>query len=198
MRRLIPFLLAPFLTLAAFAGNPGLQTPDKAAVDSAKIVLKASDGEMHTPLAVKNQTATVLVFLMHDCPVTNAMAPELARLSGEFAPKGVQFFGVYATETAGEINEHRRDYGLPFPGLLDPKLQLAQLAGVTRAPEAAVFSPDGTLLYRGRIDDRVSKPGVTRPQPSRRDLRLALEAILAGRQPEPRFTTAIGCYLPTE
>ena len=140
--------------------------------------------------------ATVLIFLTHDCPVTTT-APELARLAGEFTPRGVHFFGIYSTETAAEINTHRRDYGLDFPGLLDPKHQLARLAGATRVPEAAVFSPAGKLLYRGRIDDRAVQPGRTRPTPSRHDLRLALEAVLAGKPPEPRFTTSVGCYLQT-
>jgi hypothetical protein len=152
---------------------------------------------MHTPLAEHGQKATVLIFLMHDCPVTNATAPELARLASEFTPRGVHFFGIYTTETAAEINTHRRDYGLAFPGLLDPKLQLARLAGATRVPEAAVFSPAGKLLYRGRIDDRAVQPGRTRPTPSSHDLRLALEAVLADQPPEPRFTTSVGCYLRT-
>ncbi len=193
MKWLIPFFLASM----AFAGN--LQVPDSALPkEGTKLLLKASDGQTYKPLEAKGQRATVLVFLMHDCPVTNATVPELARLSREFASHGVQFFGVYASETDKEIETHRRDYGLPFPGLLDPKLQLARLAGATRVPEAALFSPEGALLYRGRIDDRASKPGAMRAKPSRHDLRLALEAVLAGRQPEQRFTPAIGCYLPSE
>ena len=122
----------------------------------------------------------------------------LARLASEFTSRGIQFFGVYITESATEIEQHARDYGLRFPGLLDPTLALARIAGATRAPEAAIIAPDGALLYRGRIDDRAQKPGVTRPTASRRDLRLAIEAVLAGQKPEPRFTTAIGCYLPSD
>ena len=200
MRRVLPFLLALSL-VSAFAGNVKPEADDKArpsVATAAKITLKSSDGLMHTPLAAYGRKATVLVFLMHDCPVTNATAPELARLSEEFTPRGVPFFGVYVTETEKEISTHREEYGLPFPGLLDPGLQLARIAGATRAPEAAVFAPDGTLLYRGRIDDRVQKPGTIRAHASRHDLRLALEAVLAGRKPEPRLTTSIGCYLPLE
>ncbi len=197
MKWLTPFLLVPALAAVASAGDP--QQPEGAILKEearAKVVLKASDGRSHTPLVQKGSKATVVVFLMHDCPVTNATAPELARLFHEFSALGVEFFGVYVTETEKEIETHRRDYGLPFPGLLDPKLQLSRAAGITRAPEAALFSAEGALLYRGRIDDRAGKPGVMRPTPGRRDLRLALEAVLAGRQPEPRFTAAAGCYLP--
>jgi peroxiredoxin len=185
--KLLMFAACVVATLASANDNPG-----------ATISLRTDAGRTLSPLASHAKKATVLVFLMHDCPVTNATAPELARLAAEFAPKGIQFFGVYAAETAEEIAAHRTDYGLPFDGLLDPELKLAKFAGATRAPEAAIISPDGALLYRGRIDDRATKPGTMRPTAKRRDLHLALEAVVEGRLPEPRFTASIGCYLPAK
>ena len=149
-----------------------------------------------SPFAADGRKATVLIFLMHDCPVANSMAPEMARLAKEFGDKGVRFFGVYTSESAAEIATHRKDYALPFPGLQDANGALAKRAGATRVPEAAVFSAGGELLYRGRINDRAVKLGVTRPVARKHDLRLALEAVLAGRKPEQKFTEAVGCYLP--
>ncbi len=195
MLRTIALLI--LLQAVARGGTPG--TREDVAANFARVAqdaLPSSDGSPRTPLADHGQKATVLIFLAHDCPVTNATAPALTRLASAFTPRGVHFFGIYTTESAAEINTHRRDYGLTFAGLLDPKLHLARLAGATRMPEAAVFSPTGKLLYRGRIDDRAIQAGRTRPTPSRHDLRLALESILAGQPPDPRFTPAIGCYLP--
>lgn len=149
-----------------------------------------------SPFASDGRKATVLVFLMHDCPVANAMAPELARLAKDFEGKGVKFFGVYSAESAAEIAAHRNGYALPFPGLQDAGGALAKRAGATRVPEAAVFSATGELVYRGRINDRAVKLGVTRPVARKHDLRLALEAVLTGKKPEQKFTAVIGCYLP--
>jgi peroxiredoxin len=176
-----------FIALFAACGNaaPGVSLAD-------------SDGKTHHPLAKDERAATVIIFLMHDCPVANANAPELARIATEYGARGVRFYGVYATESAQEIAKHRKEYGLPFPGLLDPKLQLARQTGATRVPEAAVLSATGTLLYRGRINDRAVQAGSMKPVASKNDLRLALEAVLSGKPPEPKFTTAVGCYLPLE
>ena len=160
------------------------------------LTLLDAEGRACSPLTDSEGRTTVLLFLMKDCPVANASAPEIARLAAEFTPRGVRFLGVYATETAAEISAHLRDYGLNFPGLLDTQGELAGAAGATRVPEAAVFSPAGKLLYRGRIDDRAVRPGITKPVPSKQDLRLALEAVLAGKSPDPKYTEAIGCYLP--
>ena len=153
-------------------------------------------GQSHEPLKAGAHKATVLVFLMTDCPVCQANSPELARLYADFSPKGVAFFGVYATETAPEIAEYHQSYALPFPGLPDPSQKLAHKAKATIAPQAAVFSPDNHLLYLGRIDDRAVRLGTMRPEATRHDLRLALEAVLAGRKVEPAVTEAVGCYLP--
>ena len=152
-------------------------------------------GETREPFKSPGR-AVVCLFLMTDCPVAQATAPEMARVYAEFAPRGVTFYAAYATETAEEIKDFQKAYSLPFPALLDPKLTLARLSGATRVPEAAVFSPEGRLLYRGRIDDRVVSLGLMRPLPTHHDLRLALEAVLAGKKPDPEVTEAAGCYLP--
>lgn len=199
----MPAMLRAVIVIAAFAvlsgcGQKSVPPAVGLSPATAAISLRDADGQACIPLAADGRAATVLLFLMHDCPVANASAPEIVRLAADFTARGVRFFGVYATESAAEITAHRNDYSLPFPGLLDPKLELARLAGATRVPEAAVFSPSGELLYRGRIDDRAVQPGITKPVPQKRDLRVALEAVIAGKSPDPRFTEAIGCYLPVE
>lgn len=198
------FIVSGFAALSGLAGgcckHESAGTAKAAAPVAAVPALVFTDSEGHAcePLAVDDRKATVLLFLMHDCPVANATSPSLARVVNAFIPRGVRFYGVYATETADEINKHRREYSLPFPGLTDVKLDLARRTGATRVPEAAVLSPDGELLYRGRIDDRAVSIGVMRPQAQREDLRLALEAVLAGQKPEVKFTEAVGCYLPEQ
>jgi len=187
MLRAFVSVVACFIAEASLGGE---SKPD--------ITVKSYDGRDVTPLAGTGKKATVLVFMMHDCPVTNASTAELGRLAAEFESQGFRFFGVYATETSAEVTAHRRDCRLTFDSLLDPELRLAKFVGATRAPEAAVVSPDGTVLYRGRIDDRATKPGTMRPTARKRDLYLALESVLQGREPEPRFTNAIGCYLSTK
>jgi thiol-disulfide isomerase/thioredoxin len=178
------FRVLLFLVAAAFAA-------------AAPTSFRDSDGATHQPLGkAPEHKATVLLFLMPDCPVANAMAPELSRIASEYGKRGVRFYAVYATSDAAEVAAHRRDYRLPFPGLLDPKCVLARGAGATRVPEAAVYSAEQKLLYRGRIDDRAVKVGRIRPEPGRHDLRAALDAILAGRKPDPATTEAVGCYLP--
>ena len=164
----------------------------------AEISVMDVDGAAHRPLADAGQAATVLFFVMHDCPIANGYAPEISRIAEEYRARGVRAYVVYAEDdlAAADAKKHAHDFAYRCPALLDPKRALIAAAGATVSPEAAVFSTKGALLYRGRIDDRAIAPGKHRAEPRERDLRAALDAILAGRPVRERFTRAIGCYLP--
>jgi len=109
----------------------------------------------------------------------------------------VAFYAVQADTTipAAEVLQHTKDYQFSFPMLFDPRQILTKMTGATTIPSAAVLSPDGMLLYLGRIDNRVEDFNIRRPEPTKFDLREALDAVLAGRPvPHPR-TNAFGCAI---
>ena len=165
----------------------------------------AIDGRQ--PMA--GRRALVLVFIRHDCPVSNRYVPELNRLYDEFHAQGIQIYVVYSgREHDGESAcAHHAEYGLRAPGLLDPDLRLASVAGTTVTPEAAVFAtpfphqrPEikdrrPSLVYLGRLDDRAQGAGLWRPSPTTRDLRDVLLRVARGEHVGATHTQAHGCYL---
>lgn len=154
------------------------------------------EGRSVDPLAGAD-VATVLLFVRMDCPISNRYAPEVRRLWEHYAPQGVRFFEVYPNPraTPEEIRRRRRAFEAPFPALRDPHHRWVQQTGATVTPEAVVFDAEGTRVYRGRIDDRWTSFGRSRPEPTRRDLANVLDALLAGESPTPTTTEAIGCYI---
>jgi hypothetical protein len=155
------------------------------------------DGNVVDPLAHVT-SPVVLFFVGTTCPVSNRYAPEMRHIHEQFAPRGVTFHLVYpsATESPAELRAHVKEHALPFGALRDPGHVLVARAGVHVTPEVAVFLANGELAYHGRIDDRQVDFGQTRPEPTRRDLVLVLEAVLAGRPVETRSSVAIGCSIP--
>ena len=139
----------------------------------------------------------VLLFVRTDCPITQRYAPELQRLSGEFAQQPVAFWLIFPdpSETSPHIAANVRDYRFPGTPVLDPRHVLVKRAHAAIAPEAAVFDRGGRLLYHGRIDDRYVDIGKTRPAPSVHDLEEAISATLAGRAVAVSETHAVGCSL---
>jgi peroxiredoxin len=162
------------------------------------VSLRDIDGNSQTPLAVKDSKANVLFFTTTDCPIANSYSPEIASIVKDFGESSVRFFAVHVDPDlqADDARKHAKEYGLTLPVLIDTKHELVSAAGITRTPEVAVFTADGKIAYRGRIDDRYPGFGKKRPAPTQRDLRDALTAIVAGEKvPTPR-TEAVGCSVP--
>jgi AhpC/TSA family len=87
---------------------------------SQSIVLQDARGSEHRfPTHEQEVKATVAIFLMTDCPVANAMIPDLNEMSARFAPLGIRFFGVFSEEKQEDILRHSEDYRIPFPCVLD-------------------------------------------------------------------------------
>lgn len=142
-----------------------------------------------------DRKAIVLIFVGHDCPISNGFAPEIVRLDKEFSAQGASFCVVYADADLGAeaARKHAKEYGFACPCVLDPKMTLARKIGATVKPEAAVLSQNGELLYCGRIDDRYADFGKRRPEATTRDLKDALTAVLAGKPVAVTRTKAVGC-----
>lgn len=163
-------------------------------------MLKDADGVLRSPQRDEDRaSAVVLFFITVDCPIANSYAPEMNAIQREYKDRGVAFYAVHVDPavTPEKAAAHAAEYGFAFPVLLDAKHDLVRAYGVTVTPEAVVIRPGPfNTLYRGRIDDRIVDFGKRRENPSRRDLREALDAILAGKPvPHPR-TKAIGCFVP--
>ena len=156
------------------------------------------DGQEQVPLTVDGAKANVLFFVTTDCPISNSYAPEISSLVKDFARQPIRFYAVHVDPdlTPDAARRHAKEYGLTLPIILDTKHQLVTATGVTRTPEVAVLLPDGTIAYRGRIDDRYTGLGKNRQAPSQQDLREVLTAILAGEPVQVPRTEAVGCSIP--
>jgi peroxiredoxin len=156
------------------------------------------NGRKHAPLEAKGARAVVLFFVTTDCPVANYYTSEISAIVKDHAGKPVRFFVVHVDPdlTPAGARAHAKEYKLTCPVLLDAKHQLVRAAGATITPEAAVLTLEGKIAYRGRIDDRYVELGKRRVAPTRRDVREALTALLAGEPVKEPQTRAIGCPIP--
>lgn len=106
----------------------------------------------------------VLNFWYAACPPCRKEAPDLAAISREYAPDGVQFLGVNHTDEPATAQAFERRYDIPYPTLYDQgSAGVAAMQGVV--PLNAV--PTTVVLDRqGRVAARIvgiAEPGVLRP-----------------------------------
>jgi thiol-disulfide isomerase/thioredoxin len=138
--------------------------------------------------------AYVLVFTSTSCPLAQRYLPTLQALEMEYRDKGVQIAAVNAAEEDSIVAMATQavQHNIEFPVVKDPGAASARALGVRRTPEAVVLDADKRLRYRGRIDDQYRLGGV-RKEPTRRDLRDAIDATLAGRPVTNPETEVDGC-----
>jgi peroxiredoxin len=191
-------------SIAAAATNP--DGPDAAsstatgreATESKGMEFRDLEGKPHRPTELGKSKAVVIIFVLHDCPISNKYAPEIQRLADGFGGKGIRFYVVQVDPELSleKAQQHANEYRYKLPILIDRKHELVHRFKATTAPEAFVIGDKGKVLYHGRIDDRYAAVGKPRQQVDRQDLRLALESILAEKPIEVAETKAIGCYIP--
>jgi len=154
------------------------------------------DGRVHRPFAPGQ--VRVLVFVTSDCPISNGYAPEIQRVCGAYAARGVDCLLLYedmAIEPSA-ARHHRAAYRLgPVAAAIDADGAIASAAGATVTPEAVVIDAAGATRYRGRIDDAYAALGRRRPAPTTHDLTDALDAVLAARPVLQPKTEAFGCFI---
>jgi thiol-disulfide isomerase/thioredoxin len=170
----------PWLLLLAAAVAPG-----------AELSLTALDGAPQSLRSLQKTPVTVLVFLSAQCPVSNEYVGRLNALANEYAGQAT-FLGVNANhnESVEQARQHATEYRLAFPVYKDPGNAAADEFGATVTPEAIVLDGENRVRYRGRIDDS-QKPARVK----RSDLRLAVEAALAGRAAPNEEARAFGCTI---
>jgi peroxiredoxin/mono/diheme cytochrome c family protein len=158
--------------------------------------LKDYRGKEHTFADFKKNKFVVGVFLGTECPLAKLYAPRLANLSEQFGAKGVGFVGFNANQqdSLTEIASYARRHGVEFPILKDLGNSFADQIGAERTPEVFVWDAAGTILYRGRIDDQFGV-GYVRNEPTRHDLKIALEELLGGQDVSQPVTEAAGCII---
>jgi peroxiredoxin len=163
--------------------------------------LPGVDGNVHQLSDFKYSKVLVIAFICNHCPYVIATQGRINALAQEYSTRGVQFVGInandsvkYPEDSFEAMKARAKDQGFVFPYLWDESQKVAQAYGAVCTPEFyayAVISGEFILKYQGRLDDSwKDEKSVTR-----RELALALDEILAGRDPSPDQKPAIGCSI---
>jgi peroxiredoxin len=138
----------------------------------------------------------VVAFLGTECPLANLYAPRLARLAKSWKAKGVEFVGINSNQQDAitEVAAHAQRHNLGFAVLKDPANKIADRFGAVRTPEVFVLDQDRNVRYWGRIDDQYGV-GFQKPKPTRNDLELALDELLAGKAVSQPTAEVVGCLI---
>jgi hypothetical protein len=88
-----------------------------------------------------------------------------------------------------QMKDRAKEKGFKWPYLRDEDQKVALAYGALRTPHFYVFDQQRKLRYTGRMDDNPRTPGAEKTH----ELRDAMDALLAGKQPAVPMTNPIGC-----
>lgn len=160
--------------------------------------LLGADGKRYSLSDFSEAPVLAVVFSCNHCPYVQAYEDRMIALQKEYAAKGFQMVLLnsnedrnYPEDSYEEMVKRAKAKGYPFPYLRDETQEVAKAYGATHTPHIFLFDRERRLRYTGRIDDNWQNPKAVKE----RYLRDAVEALLAGRDPSPAETHAIGCTI---
>jgi len=170
----------------------GSPTPDFSLPDTVS-------GKAFTRDSLRGRVATVYMFICNHCPFVKHVNHELVLLANTYASRGISFVAVSSNDAAAypaDGPEQMKDTAMslqyPFPYLYDETQEVARRFDAACTPDFFVYDHDDKLVYRGQLDD--SRPGNDHPV-NGKDMRLALEALLAGKEVSATQKPSIGCNI---
>jgi hypothetical protein len=144
----------------------------------------------------------LLMFICVHCPYVKHVEQELARIGRDYAGKiGIAAISSndvasYPQDGPEHMKEQAQRLGFNFPYLFDETQEAARSYGAACTPDFFLFNAAMELVYRGQLDDsRPPREGGQNVPVTGKDLRAAMDAVIAGKRPDPNQRQSIGCNI---
>jgi peroxiredoxin len=169
----------------------GTKAPDFRLPDPSGVIVSLAD--------FQGAPALLVIFICNHCPYVKHIRDNLAKLARDYRPRDVAVVGIgsndaanYPADSPAKMAEEAESAGYIFPYLYDETQEVAKAYRGACTPDLYLFDKDQHLVYRGQFDD--SRPGNGIPVTGK-DVRAALDAVLAGKPVLPNQKPSIGCNI---
>ena len=148
---------------------------------------------------LKGARGTVVMFICNHCPFVKHINAGLVRAAHDYKPKGIAFVAIssndvanYPDDSPDRMKATALALGYPFPYLYDATQDVARAYQAACTPDLYLFDAGLACVYRGQFDD--ARPGNPHPVTGK-DLRAAMDALLAGQPIDPAQKPSVGCNI---
>ena len=207
IRRIVCLSILILAVGAAGAGLPAAEVPPTLAIGSPApdFCLPGIDGKTHCLKDYAAAKVLVIIFTCNHCPTAQLYETRIKRLVSDYAGKSVAFVAIEPNNPQAvrldelaytDVSDSFEDMKIRaayrhfnFPYLYDGETQkVARAYGPVATPHVFIFDAQRKLRYEGRVDNNPRPQYVTR-----RDARIAIDELLAGKPVEVASTPAVGC-----
>jgi peroxiredoxin len=161
-------------------------------------------GNLYSLNSFAGKTALLVMFICRHCPYVQHVEQELAKMGRDYMGRDYKDTGLgivsissndpvqYPDDAPPRLKEMAERLGFTFPFCFDETQDVAKAYRATCTPDFYLFDGQRRLVYRGQLDD--SRPGNNKPITGR-DLRAAIDAVLAGKPVDSNQKASIGCSI---
>ncbi len=161
--------------------------------------LPGVDGRVWSLDECRGPQGLLVMFICNHCPYVKAVRERLVRDTTELRGLGINSVAImsndpalYEEDSFENMQAVARDYGFPFPYLLDESQAVARAYGAVCTPDFFGYNSELELQYRGRLDASGKQ---TAGADARRDLYEAMRQVAeTGRGPEEQIP-GMGCSI---
>ena len=149
----------------------------------------------------------LVMFVCAHCPYVKHVEAELARIGQDYFQDGRGPIAIAAIQS-NDIAQYPEDgpdgmrsqaqrLGWQFPYLLDEMQEVARSYNAACTPDFFLFDAELKLVYRGQLDGSRPRRGDSGNDipVTGQDLRRALDAVIAGKRPDPDQRGSLGCNI---
>ncbi len=167
--------------------------------------LKNIDGKMLSMADFKDAKGFVLIFTCNHCPFSIAYQDRIIAFDKAYKKKGYPVIAINpndpkmeaAVEDSYELMQKRaKEKGFSFPYLFDDGQNVFPKFAASKTPDCFIVQKTDAglkMVYKGAFDDAKDDKKVTKKY-----IQDAVEALLAGKTPDPAETKAFGCGIKCE
>lgn len=148
---------------------------------------------------IKSDKATVVMFICNHCPYVKNMQEQLVQFAKDYQRQGVNIVAInsndaehYPEDAPDKMLATAKEFGYTFPYLYDETQEIAKAYEAACTPDFYIFDKDLKCVYRGQFDD--SRPG-NGVAVTGKDMRAALDEILAGKAVSAKQVPSLGCNI---
>jgi peroxiredoxin len=148
---------------------------------------------------VSGPKGMLAMFICRHCPFVKHVQDELATIGRDYAGRGVGIVAISSNDVTSHPEDsptklayQAQELQFNFPYLFDESQEVARAYEAQCTPDFFLYDAQGKLVYRGQLDD--SRPGNDVPVTGR-DLRAALDALIAGRAIPTEQRPSVGCNI---
>lgn len=144
---------------------------------------------------LKKTKGLLIIFLCNHCPFVKHILSGLIALGRDYQNSEIGIVGINSNDVKNypdDAPEKMPALGLNFPYLFDENQSVAKAYDAACTPDFFLFDEHLQLVYRGQFDE--SRPGNDVPVTGK-DLRMALDALLAGDELPTHQVPSLGCNI---